>query len=430
MVMKIKFEEWIKENQISEDAINLFEESISCYRIGAYRSAFIMSYIAFQNILKQRVLDATFRPTDISKKLWDEICSKLIDEDAWDKQVSECVQRTSPNNIFLISSSTVKLYESFKCIRNMCAHGKSGNIEYYHVEHLWGFIQEYFLQFAVNGGKQGIIKMIEDHYDTTITPVGADVTYIVTNIEIGVKGNEMDDLLENLYQKCKQENPRGKSFSSKWRQIDLWDKLVNESTKSIQENIISYLKNKHMDEIDCFITRYPHTADLFMSPPYFLRKLWKEVIFNEWTTRQDGTWIIIEKILDENVIPEGEKKDFYKNLYNFVGKLYPTDKVAILKKTDYFERLRKYLFDSEQYRYPNTYTNANMNDKYIVNYWEECGMDFDTVRTINDIIERMDYGSFMETIHDYLKKDDNWKKFRQILKKENITDHTIKFDKK
>lgn len=428
--MRIRFEEWIEENQISEDSMNLFKESISCYRIGAYRSAFIMSYIAFQNILKQRMLDAAFIPTGIKKSMWDTICSKLRDEDEWDKQVAECVKRTAPNNIFLISASTVKLYDGFRCIRNICAHGKSGKIEYFHVEHLWGFIQEHFLKFVVNGGKQGIIKMIEDHYDTTITPVGADSSYIVNNIKIGIKIDEMDDLLEELYQICKQEQLYSESFSSRWRQIDLWDKLVNGSTQSIQDRIITYLKNSHTDEINAFITRYPHTADLFMDDNHFVRKLWKSVIFNTWQNTQEGTWIIIEKILDNNVIPETEKNDFYESFYEFVGESYPMDKVEILKKTDYFDRLKATLFDPDVYSYPNTFTNANKNVFNIVRYWNTFAMDEETVNTINGIIRQMEYGHFMDIIHNYLQKNNNWDEFRRILKEQDITDYTTKFDEK
>ena len=203
--MKIQFEEWVKENSIPKDAKNLFFESVSCYRIGAYRSAFIMSYIGFQNILKQRVLDAKIRPSGITEKNWNSICSKLRDEDTWDAEVADVVKRQAPNNIFLIPTSTVIMYDSFRCIRNICAHGKSGSISYYQIEHLWGFIQDNYTKFVINGSKQGIIKMIEDHYNTSLTAVGEDPTYIIDNIVVGIKNDEMKDLLEELYQMCVTE---------------------------------------------------------------------------------------------------------------------------------------------------------------------------------------------------------------------------------
>lgn len=101
--MKIPFEKWIEDNSIPEEAKELFAESIICYKISAYRSAFIMSYIAFQNILKQRILDTPNIPEEINPNCWKKICSALGDEDEWDKEVAECVKRTKPNNIFLIS---------------------------------------------------------------------------------------------------------------------------------------------------------------------------------------------------------------------------------------------------------------------------------------------------------------------------------------
>lgn len=65
--MKIAFEKWLEQNEIPEEAVALFEESIHCYKISAYRSAFIMSYIAFQNILKKRMLSAANTPTGVTQ---------------------------------------------------------------------------------------------------------------------------------------------------------------------------------------------------------------------------------------------------------------------------------------------------------------------------------------------------------------------------
>ena len=42
--------------------------------------------------------------------------------------------------------------------------------------------------------------MIEDHYNTSLTAVGADPTYIINNIVIGIKNDEMKELLEEFYQ--------------------------------------------------------------------------------------------------------------------------------------------------------------------------------------------------------------------------------------
>lgn len=105
--MKITFEKWIEENEIPDTAKDLFRESIICYKVSAYRSAFIMSYIAFQNILKERILNASYRPTRVNESHWSSICRKLGDEDKWDETVSNCVKQQSPDRIFLVTNSIV-----------------------------------------------------------------------------------------------------------------------------------------------------------------------------------------------------------------------------------------------------------------------------------------------------------------------------------
>lgn len=425
--MKITFEKWLEENQISDEALNLFTESIKCYRIGAYRSSFIMSYIAFQNVLKKRILEASFIPNGIND--WSTICSKLRDDDEWDKQVADCVKRQRPNTIFCISPSIVSQYESLRCIRNTCAHGKSGNIEYYNVECLWGFIQAYYSKFVINGSTQGILQMIKEHYDTSITPFGSDVRPIVDNIILGIKEDEMIDLFENIYQMSIAASKSCYSFSKKWSYIDLWDLLVNESNQIIQEHIIMLLIQNHADEIDNFITAYPHTADLFLNDLKFVRKLWTTIIFKNWNKHKEGTWIIIRNLINNNLVPADERDNFYRELYQFIGTSYSDKYIDVLKKTDYFERLKRKLFSSDTYAYP-TYQTANNNINDIIRYFKNFGMEQDTVCVVNDVIKLMNYGDFIDGIKNYLKKEDNWNTFRSLLKKANKQDYSVKLKNK
>lgn len=104
--------------------------------------------------------------------------------------------------------------------------------------------------------------MIEDHYNTSLTAVGADPTYIINNIVIGIKNDEMKELLEEFYQMCINEKPYGDEFSNQWRQIEVWDKLMRETNNEIQESVINFMKECHSERIDDFITRYPETKDL------------------------------------------------------------------------------------------------------------------------------------------------------------------------
>lgn len=201
--MKTQFELWLSKNTIPLNSKNLFEESIMCYKVGAYRSSFIMSYIAFQNILKERILSAAFAPSNINN--WQTICNKLRDENAWDAEVSNCVNKNNPSRIFMINDGIVKQYESWRTIRNDCAHGKTNSITFSHIDTFWIFIMSNLSKFVINGGGEGIMQLIKDFFDITITPKNADNSHIIENIKLGISTDEMPDFIKNLLSYCDNE---------------------------------------------------------------------------------------------------------------------------------------------------------------------------------------------------------------------------------
>ena len=74
------------------------------------------------------------------------------------------------------------------------------------------------------------------------------------------------------------------------------------------------MKECHAENIDDFVTRYPETKDMFLEDKSFTRRLWKDIIFNNWNDRRAGTWIILDKIID--LVPEVEKKILIKRSIN------------------------------------------------------------------------------------------------------------------
>ena len=47
------------------------EEAVTCYKVGAYRSAYLMSYLAFKTTIRERVLNAS-KPDGIEDRCWKE----------------------------------------------------------------------------------------------------------------------------------------------------------------------------------------------------------------------------------------------------------------------------------------------------------------------------------------------------------------------
>lgn len=426
--MKIAFEKWLEENEIPEEAVALFSESIHCYKVSAYRSAFIMSYIAFQNILKKRMLSATNIPTGVTQVWWTNICADLGNEDKWDSTVADCVKRSNPDRIFLITSAIVAEYEAFRVIRNKCAHGKTGKIDYYHVESLWNYIEENFYRFVINGGKAGVLVEIQNHYDKTITPPGTDVSYIIDHIKLGVLDTDLDQLIKEIYEFCVQEtSPYRVPFSNHSPQIDLWDRLVNESNERIQNKIIEFIINHKEDKVCDFVGRYPATADKFLSINAFARRLWTGLL-KECRYDRDGFWILVDRIVRNNVVPANEKGDFNKLLFDSVGKSFPEEKRELLEQTNYFEILRRRLFDTSQYEYPNGIAQANSNCYAFVHYINAFGLDEESVMCINQIFSFATFGPFFDAICSFMKKDEMLCSYQRIVSEHSWSDYTEKFN--
>lgn len=426
--MKITFEKWLEENEIPDEAVALFEESIKCYKVSAYRSAFIMSYIAFQNILKKRMLSATNIPTGVTPTWWTNICADLGNEDKWDSTVADCVKRNNPDRIFLITSATVTEYEAFRVIRNKCAHGKTGKIDYYDVESLWNYIEENFYRFVINGGKAGILVDIKNHYDKTVTPPGTDVSYIVNRIKLGILDADLAQLIKELFEFCEQDASHFRApFSDRSPQIDLWDKLVNESDERIQNTIIEFIINEKEEIVCDFVGRYPSTADKFLSNNAFARRLWTGLL-KDCRHDTDGFWIFVDRIVRNNVVPQNEKDDFYKLLFDSVGKLFPEEKRDLLEQTSYFEILKRRLFDTSQYAYPNGIDQANSNCYAFVHYIIVFGLDEESVMCINQIFSFATFGPFFDAICSFMKKDEMLSSYQRIVSEHSWSDYTEKFN--
>lgn len=62
--MVLPIEKWISEQRFPEEATVLIKEGIICYKAGAYRAGLLFSYLGFEKVIKNRLLDAK-RPDNV-----------------------------------------------------------------------------------------------------------------------------------------------------------------------------------------------------------------------------------------------------------------------------------------------------------------------------------------------------------------------------
>ncbi|PIE92737.1 hypothetical protein CO726_25035 [Bacillus fungorum] len=148
--MKLEIEKFISEIEFPEAAMRLIEEGILCYKSGAYRSAYIMSYLFFLSVVKHRALESSYAPIGYGrerKKKTDEISN----DEFWERKVFDLfTTEISHSCYFEVSKSVIAQMEYWRTLRNDCVHSKGNKFVAAHVESFWLFIQSTLPELVIN----------------------------------------------------------------------------------------------------------------------------------------------------------------------------------------------------------------------------------------------------------------------------------------
>lgn len=173
-----EFKKWIIENDFEDN--ELFQEALVCYCNRAHRAAYMLSYLAFIEYLRDRVLDykgipvrfeekwrnkkTKDNPTNVKQvtaEKWKMIINELNNEDNWDNTLKDIINE-SEYNIFCYDEKIRREFEVKKNHRNVCAHNKERKITNSTVEDLWDFIAYVKPLSVINGVSEYIIKRINE----------------------------------------------------------------------------------------------------------------------------------------------------------------------------------------------------------------------------------------------------------------------------
>lgn len=66
--MKLEFEKYLDSQNFTDESLSLINEGIVCYKVGAYRASFLLSYYFFLKVLKERLERAKYnKPSGIEE---------------------------------------------------------------------------------------------------------------------------------------------------------------------------------------------------------------------------------------------------------------------------------------------------------------------------------------------------------------------------
>ncbi|MFD1736198.1 hypothetical protein ACFSCX_06425 [Bacillus salitolerans] len=408
--MNLKFEDYIQSQNFSPEAVSLIKEAIKCYKIGAYRASFLMSYYFVLKVLKHRLEQAkNSRPDTISEGTWQGLLNKIQDDSVWDQTVFDTTQwkiADGRSKVYLINNDLREDMVYWRRKRNDCAHSKDNIISYPHVESFWLFIQSNLSKFIVNGGREGLLNKIEKHFDSNLTQPGQDYSYLIEQIPFVVKTSEISDLLRNI-------NDLLKNISYLYIEdkeddfYKFWKDIAFSTNEAVNEGFIQFITSDH-DIFKDFITVYPEKLLMCTKDGELIRLLWNDYFFKRGIINSDGFWDLAIILLENNLIDPSEKGSFVEKLaLNGSIQKIKTEQIATLRKHGFFQPIREYLFEDQKLIKPHTgYNTANSLVPLIMFYIKnEELLDDLVISHLNSLLEKMTFGSFFDAFSKYLEEN-------------------------
>lgn len=249
--MKLRdFDEWIIENNFENN--ELFKESLECYCNQAYKSAYMFSYLAFIEFLKNSILNYQGIPVRFEEKWrdryekkngcakseeqkkkhindeWQKIKNDLSNEDDWEETLKNLVMEEE-YNIFCYDKKIRTEFETKKNNRNVCAHNKERIISNATVEDLWDFIVYIKPLSTINGASRYAMKLVDDIIQCCNMSEYKEKANEVYKYYIQLFGTEKHTVFSNL---CKKINLYYYSDSNQFL-IELFELIFAE--KDVEE---------------------------------------------------------------------------------------------------------------------------------------------------------------------------------------------------
>ncbi|MBD8498523.1 hypothetical protein [Paenibacillus arenosi] len=363
--MKLQIEQWVeKTHPFEEIGLDLFKESVSCYKIGAYRSAFLMSYLALMQTIRYRILNFTTKPQFVEERNWNNYRSALDSDRSWEEAVFNVLSISKPkfnkaSKSFEVDKRVIKLSNhdeiiadllSWRYKRNRCAHAKVGTINSSTVECFWSFIQDNIFKFHVNGGleyyKEAIYKAYRDQYEkvhvTYKEHLDALPTAELTKEELIELWGELESKIDSLN-------------STKKESLTLfWSTILLHSDSMIKSSFVDFVNDNSIR----FIRFYSLTPELL---PMVMQQvdahLFKKEKLYLWIKKkfhyveEDFFWKLVVDIL-KNYTPKEDLEDFFSFINLSKIRVLPNEEeTKILKENSFFASVEEWLCSRLRYSY-------------------------------------------------------------------------------
>lgn len=406
--MKLVIEDWLKEQGFNKDVSDLFDESLICYKAGADRAAYIFSYLAFLNELKNRIQVAN-KPTSIPQGMWVNLNDNLKNEDKWESSLIDCLNNAT-NQVFPISEDLRNQVIYWKNRRNDCVHFKNIFVNASVVESFWSFLQTFLPKFAVDGSKASLLNEFKTFYDPSLTAPGQDVSPLVSKVPSSVEQSDLKDFLKEVLNQTNNQN----------YQFELIESLFSLNDDRVDEELIEYLiKDENRLGLVEYLRYNPSRVQIIKDHDTVIRNIWYDHLFKFNINDFD----VASALLRNSLIPTNQKDQFFEMIFNKNdwSNNFPSDReLETLERNDFFSRIEKFLLDNSRI---TNMDNGNTYSRLIKYYILNSSLSKDVVVQINSSLtgSRYPYGLENRIDEIFLSNPDLKPEFKKILDDEGET---------
>ncbi|WP_148449981.1 hypothetical protein [Gorillibacterium timonense] len=301
--MKLQIEKWVERvRPFDDNAEELFQESVICYKVGAYKSAFLMSYLSFKTTIKNRIISCQYRPDSYQGKEeeWqNNVLALLSNDDKWENHLNKIIdgdpdpQSTSTTRAVIFFSNREEAkneYTYWKNVRNKCAHAKKGTIESSTVECFWNYIQDNLSKFYVLGGREHLVERLLEYYKYRDIEEYQTKLRLINDINI-VFTNSAQDFFSTFLERFYGIN----RYLITSGNVAFWRDIVDSQYNDIQEGFVRSI----MLESNYFISFYEHFPKVLNIAVSLERKFIKDSLsrwmgaWREFTGSNTNFWNIL-----------------------------------------------------------------------------------------------------------------------------------------
>lgn len=338
--MRHPFERWLSDQEFSDEAKGLFAEAISAYMAKAFRASFIMSYLGFMTVVRDRLLTSA-APRGVEPDRWERRLQVIRAADTWDQAVFDCVQQKDDSAIFLVPEELRRQVHYFKDRRNDCAHGKVAGIGFELVDTFWTFVRENVGRFVVNGSEEALLEELKRHFDPTFTPPGKSPDHIVNKIRAAVDPANYRDFVRQVFETLAfPENGRRRLLTPGLNhRLACLDDMVSLGITDLTRAVVDALSLHGL--VSTFLIHHPERVSLFSNDQQLVRSLWKD----QSLMRSAGGASVYVALLTQSLIPEDQIHESMRDFVRAISESLPAaEHRTILEQFGLREEVEHYVF--------------------------------------------------------------------------------------